>query len=383
MCGKMVKTDFMTMQYYYFRYENLNIEVMKAILFLFIISPLYVLYAQGTSEEIKGYVKEELSSKDFPKHTQISIGFIRGDSIFTYGVTKKRNWKQVKNDELVFEIGSISKVFTSFLLTQCVEKGLLNLSDTIQYDLDIEWKVEEPITYEMLSNHTSGLPRLPGNLFEYMAKTPRNPYVNYDKNALFSYLEEDMKLQSEPGQEYTYSNVGAGLLGYLVCEKLNLTYEKALQQQIFDILSMESSSTELSRYNEEQLVKGLNISGGQADNWDFNVLVGAGGIKSTVSDMLKFMKSQMNDNIVEIEMLQRKTFETAEFDMALGWHIIKEKEYLWHNGATGGYRSSLVIDPKTRNGVIILSNISYAHPDASFIDQIVFELIKQLETNRN
>lgn len=352
----------------------------KSTLLLLMSCTFSLLRAQGTFHEVNEIIEEELKGKDFPRNTQFSIGFISGDTTFTYGVIKKRKWKQFENEELVFEIGSISKVFTSFLLAQCVEMGLLNLNDTIQHDLDIEWKVNDPITYQMLSNHTSGLSRLPPNLFEYMAKTPQNPYVNYDTQALISFLEEDLKLQSEPGKKYAYSNVGAGLLGYLVCVKLNLTYEKALQDQIFDVLNMETSSTQLSQYSEEGLVKGLNISGGQATNWDFNVLVGAGGIKSTVSDMLKFMKYQLNDDIEEIGLLQEKTFESDEIDMALGWHIIKQKEYLWHNGATGGYRSSLVLDPQTNRGVIILSNISYAHRNSAFVDQFVFELIEKLKS---
>jgi CubicO group peptidase (beta-lactamase class C family) len=351
---------------------------MKTILVLYIIFPFSFLYAQATNEEIREFVKEELNSKDFPNNTQLSIGFISGDSIFTYGVTKKRKWKQVVNDDLVFEIGSISKVFTSFLLTHCVERGLLKLSDTIQHDLDVEWKVKDPITYEMLSNHTSGLPRLPSNLFKYMAKTPRNPYVNYDKEALISYLEEGLKLESEPGKEYAYSNVGAGLLGYLISEKLDMSYEKAIRTMILDDLGMASTSTELNGYSQEEMVQGLNISGSVTDNWDFDVLVGAGGIKSTVLDMVKFMNAQLSDSDSEIEMLQKKTFETDEINLALGWHIIIDKNYLWHNGSTGGYRSSFVLDPNSKTGVIILSNVSYAHPDATFIDQLVFELIDKL-----
>ncbi len=350
---------------------------MKTVLLMLMICSITSLSAQDKNTALKAFLKEELKGKEYPKNTQLSIGLINGDTIFTYGVYKKRKWKEIENSNLAFEIGSISKVFTSYLLTKAIEKGKLELTDTIQNDLDIDWKVTTPITYEMLSNHTSGLPRLPGNLFEYMAKTPRNPYVNYDRDALISYLENGMELLSNPGEKYAYSNLGAGLLGYLLCQKLNLTYEEALQDQVFDGLNMELSSTQLLHYEEDELVNGLNISGGIAENWDFNVLAGAGGIKSSVSDMLKFMESQLNDTTAEIELLQQKTFESDEINLALGWHIIKDKEYLWHNGATGGYLSSLVLDPNTKRGVIVLSNISYAHPNASFIDQLVFALIDE------
>ena len=90
------------------------------------------------------------------------------------------------------------------------------------------------------------------------------------------------------------------------------------------------------------------------------------------------MNSQMNDNIVEIEKLQTKTFEGDQFDLALGWHIIPDEDWLWHNGGTGGFKSSLVLDTESKNGVVILTNISAGHKDARFIDELGFMLLKRL-----
>tara|TARA_B100000508_G_scaffold140085_1_gene139976 strand:- start:64823 stop:65815 length:993 start_codon:yes stop_codon:yes gene_type:complete len=327
------------------------------------------------------YTKDQLAERSFPKEVQFAIGVIDEDKKITFGFEKKRKWKEIKNDTSIFEIGSISKVFTSFLLTQAEERGLLQIADTIQHDLDIEWKVTQPITYEMLSNHTSGLPRIPSNMIKAALLNPEDPYADYDEEALVSYLESDMKVSTDPGEAYAYSNLGAGLLAYLVCKKLDKSYEDALQEMIFSILEMNSSSTDISTYDEAQVVQGLDKKGEPTSNWNFKSLAGAGAIKSNVADMQKFMYSQMNDNIVEIEKLQTKTFEGDQFDLALGWHIIKEENWFWHNGGTGGYKSSMVIDPNNKKGIVILTNISSGHKDAQFIDQLVFMLMKKISNN--
>lgn len=287
------------------------------------------------------------------------------------------NWEKLDNASSIFEIGSVSKVFTSLLLTQAEERELLKITDTIQHDLDIGWKIQQPITYQMLANHTSGLPRIPSNLLKDALLHPENPYAKYDEEALVIYLEKKMKLKTNPGEEYAYSNLGAGLLAYLVCEQLEMSYEEALRQMIFNKLEMDHSSSERSSYNEAEIIQGLNKKGKPTSNWDFEVMAGAGAIKSNVEDMLKFMDAQLNDENESIEKLQAKTFEGDRFDLALGWHIIPDEEWLWHNGGTGGYKSSLVLDPETNKGVVILTNISSGHQDARFIDYLGFLLLKE------
>ncbi|MGM0478516.1 MAG: serine hydrolase domain-containing protein [Bacteroidota bacterium] len=308
---------------------------------------------------------------------QFAIGIIDGDEKITYGLEMNENWEKLDNASSIFEIGSVSKVFTSLLLTQAEERELLKITDTIQHDLDIGWKIQQPITYQMLANHTSGLPRIPSNLLKDALLHPENPYAKYDEEALVIYLEKKMKLKTNPGEEYAYSNLGAGLLAYLVCEQLEMSYEEALRQMIFNKLEMDHSSSERSSYNEAEIIQGLNKKGKPTSNWDFEVMAGAGAIKSNVEDMLKFMDAQLNDENESIEKLQAKTFEGDRFDLALGWHIIPDEEWLWHNGGTGGYKSSLVLDPETNKGVVILTNISSGHQDARFIDYLGFLLLKE------
>lgn len=354
--------------------------MMRVTLSTLFIVLLFTGKSQVNQDSLEQFTKDQLKNKSYPENVQFAIGVIDGKDRITFGFEKTDEWKEVNNASSIFEIGSISKVFTSFLLTRAAEAELLNITDTIQHDLAISWKVEQPITYEMLANHTSGLPRIPSNLLKDAMLHPENPYARYNEEDLIKYLEKKMKLEAEPGTEYAYSNLGAGLLAYLVCKKLDLSYEEALQKMILNVLEMEKTTTDLSVYNDETLVQGLNKKGKPVSHWDFKVMVGAGAIKSNVKDMLTFMYSQLNDNIVEIDMLQKKTFEGDPFDLALGWHIIPDEEWLWHNGGTGGFKSSLVLDPDTKKGVVILTNISAGHKNARFIDELGFMLLKRMNS---
>lgn len=349
--------------------------------FLFIFFAAFIsLNSISQEHNLEEHAKEHFASYDFPKNMEVAIGYISDGSVQKpFGFIKKRKWKELDNSQHIFEIGSISKVFTSYLLSTACELKMIDLNDTIQKEWkEISWNDTTPITYKMLANHTSGLPRLPGNWMISMAENPSNPYSSYDERTLLSYLENDMKLATDPGSSYAYSNLGAALLGYLICRKMNMSYEAALQRFLFEKLSMSSSSIHREQLNEKNLVVGLDPSGNEMGYWDFDVLAGAGAVKSNVEDMLLFMENQLNDSSERIELMQDRTYEGKEINLALGWHLIKEDMFLWHNGATGGFRSSLILDRETKNGLIILTNISSLHPKAGTIDKLVVELIEML-----
>jgi CubicO group peptidase (beta-lactamase class C family) len=352
---------------------------MKYILSIFTVFTVLIVFAQEKIEKssLVNLASKQLGEKKFPKNVQFAIGVIDGDDQMTFGFEMKEDWSTLDNENSIFEIGSISKVFTSMLLANAISEGVMNLTDTVQNELAIDWKVEKPITYKMLANHTSGLPRIPSNLMKHALLNKENPYAKYEEEALIKYLEKKMSLKSEPGEKYAYSNLGAGLLGYLVCKKLDLTYEEAIQKYLLEPSSMNNTST--SRDNiEGDMVTGLNKKGKPTSNWDFDVFAGAGAIKSNVVDMLNFIDLQVSDTSETIKLMQTKTHEGEPFHLALGWHIIPSTGWLWHNGGTGGFKSSLAIDTKTNNGVVILTNISSGHENARFVDELVFMLLKEI-----
>src|SRR5690554_6098928 len=146
-------------------------------------------------------------TKVFPNQTQLSIAFIENGTIKFYGVIKENDTiRFVNNKDRVFEVGSISKVFTSTLLAQSILEKKINLDNKINKYYDFPFNNNLEIDFRSLANHTSGLERLPSNL-NLTAANSNNPYKDYDQQKLYTYLKDEVKLNHEAGEEYEYSNL--------------------------------------------------------------------------------------------------------------------------------------------------------------------------------
>lgn len=320
--------------------------------------------------------------KTFPNNTQFSIAFIKNKKINYVGVERINDTiKLIENYKNTFEIGSITKVFTSTLLANFVVEKKLKLNDNIQDYLDFEINSKNNITFKELANHTSGLERLPSNL-NFLFVDQDNPYKEYNKEKLITYLTKEIKLNQAPGIKYEYSNLGAGILGFELAYIAKSSYELLLQKKIFETYKMVNSTSKRSNI-KSKLVKGLKPNGDIAPNWDFDVLAGGGAIFSTTEDLSKFALAQFDDKNTALILTQKPTFKVNDqMSLGLGWHILKRKnggELIWHNGGTGGYTSSMALDLERENGIIILSNVSAFHKKMKNIDQLCFRLINTLD----
>jgi CubicO group peptidase (beta-lactamase class C family) len=321
-------------------------------------------------------------TKSFPNNTQLSLALIKNGKVDFIGVERVNDTIElIENYNNIFEIGSITKVFTATLLSNFVNDQKLKLDDNIQDYLDFKINYKNEITFKELANHTSGFPRLPSNL-NLLFVDQDNPYKDYDKEKLIDYLTKDIKLNQEPGVKYEYSNLGVGILGFELAAISKSSYESLLQEKIFTKYKMVNSTSKRENIQSE-LVKGLNTNGITISNWDFDVLAGCGAIFSTVEDLSKFALAQFDNENNELTLTQKPTFKVNDnMQIGLGWHIIKRKnggELIWHNGRTGGYTSSMALDLENKNGIIILSNVSAFKKKMANIDQLCFGLIKTLD----
>lgn len=320
-------------------------------------------------------------SKHFPNNSELAIALIKNGKVNYYGLTKMKDTiSYTDNSKSQFEIGSITKVFTSTLLADRVLKNKLKLEGDIFDYLNIDMKGK--ITFLSLANHTSGLPRLPSNL-DLSKVDDENPYKMYDENRLLAYLNDDLKFGPDRNQTYEYSNLGTGLLGFTLSKIENTTLEDLFDTEIFSKFGMDASTT--NRQKATQLVKGRNKNGEITKNWDMSSLSGAGAIISNVEDLSKFVLAHFDSNNKTLALTRKKTVEASQsMDIGMGWHIRQSntnEKWLWHNGGTGGYTASLTFNPKTKNGVIILSNVSAFHSKMSNIDRLNFALMGILEAN--
>ena len=319
----------------------------------------------------------------FPEQTQLAFAFIENGAVSFSGIiVGNDSIRQVDNRHHTFEIGSISKVFTAGLLAALVTEGRVRLDEPVNNYLSFPIKDSIRPTFRQLANHTSGLPRMPSNFEAGIPFDPANPYRNYGEDLLKDYLTSQVELIYQAGERNEYSNLGAGLLAYTLTELTGLDYQQLLEKYLFSKYEMSKSTTRREEVLSS-LVSGLDPQGGETSNWDFSVLVGAGGILSTTEDLAKFALAQFDDSSRELKMTQKQTFTVDDrLGLGLGWHIVKDasKSKLYcHNGGTGGYSSSIVFDSAQANGVIILSNVSAFHPESRKIEQLCFSLLRTFD----
>ncbi len=295
----------------------------------------------------------------------IVVGVIgpEGRRIVSYGQLEKGDPRPL-NGDTVFEIGSETKVFTSLLLADMVEHGEVALDDPVAKYLPARVKMPERngrvITLVDLATHTSGLPPLPSNM---LMKDPANPYADYTIEQLYQFLSA-YQLTRDIGSKYEYSNLGGGLLGHVLARRAGMDYEALVRSRICDSLGMKSTRITLTPEMKARLAVGHDRAMDTVASWDSPTLPGAGALRSTANDELDFLaanlgytKSPLAPAMAAMLKVRRPTGHPG-LEIALGWHVFTTngEDIIWHNGETGGYRSFMGYDPKTRIGVAVLSN---------------------------
>ncbi|MBL8227206.1 MAG: serine hydrolase [Bryobacterales bacterium] len=280
---------------------------------------------------------------------------------------------QALSPDTVFEIGSITKAFTALLLADMIERSEVKAEDPVAKYLPDTVKVPsrggKQITLLDLAMHVSGLPRLP-NL---KPADPENPYADYDAPKLYEFLSSHI-LRRDIGERYEYSNLGAGLLGHALARRAGMSYEQLLKQRILDPLGMKSTSITLSADQKKRLAVGHDPGLQPVKNWDLDVLAGAGAIRSTANDMMRFaamcleLKPGPLQAAMRRSLAEKRPTGMPSMDIAMGWHIQKkfDSEIIWHNGGTGGYRSFFGFHPAKKQAVVVLVNTSFGGDDLGF-----------------
>lgn len=199
------------------------------------------------------------------------------------------------SETTVFEVGSLSKLFTSLLLAVASRKGELQLDDPVQNALGdavtLPTDGVSHITYRALANHRSSLPRLPADLLS--GANMRNPYVHYDQTMLYACLN-GMQSLKPIGSRQEYSNFGVGLLGHALGKAAGTDYHNALHERVLDPLGMNDTSTSPRAAQSGGLATAHIKKGKQTLHWDFTeVTVAAGGVRSTLPDMLRFLRANI------------------------------------------------------------------------------------------
>ena len=335
---------------------------MKTFALLLVIAPLAAAAVIG-DDEIRRILAERIDARK--QAVGIVAGVIdpAGRRVIGHGKLAAGDTRTPDGDT-VFEIGSVTKVFTALLLADMVARGEVALDDPVSKYLPQEVRMPRrggrDITLQDLATHTSALPRLPS---PFTPKNPANPYADYSVEDLYRFLSSH-ELRRDIGSQYEYSNLGGGLLGHVLARRAGMDYESLVRARITGPLGMNDTRIALTPEMKSRLASGHNERLAPVANWDLPTLAGAGALRSTVNDLLKFVAVPLGDpnrplaKAMSAMLAVRRPTGAPTLEIALGWHVAKRggREIVWHNGGTGGYRSIVAFDPVARAGVVVLSN---------------------------
>ena len=319
-----------------------------------------------TDAEIQEILTDRIDKQQQSVGIVVGIIDANGRRIIAHGHPAKGDPRPV-DGQTVFEIGSITKVFTALLLADAMEKGTLSLGTPVATLLPSSVIMPEdkqtPITLGDLATHMSGLPRLPTNL---VPTDMSNPYAGYDAAKLYTFLSSHKPLR-RPGVEHEYSNLGAGLLGHAIALQAGSSYEQLVVSRIAAPLGMKDTAISSRPDWAKRRATGHDAAMEPVSDWDLDALQGAGALRSTVDDLLLFLEAAMGKTASPLApafatlLATRQPLGNGDGDQqALGWVISGkgDKQFIWHNGGTGGYRSFVGYRPSTGVGVVALSNAS-------------------------
>ena len=270
--------------------------------------------------------------------------------------------------ETLFELGSVTKVFTSLLLAELAAEGLVELDTPIgslvREGTELTPQVAE-ITLLELSTHTSGLPRIPGGraLIPFIVR-PGDPYRGSTKDDLYRVIERLGEDDVRTRGTWRYSNLGPALLAHLLEEAAGAPWEELLQDRVVEPLGLEGTSVGAPPGTDRAMAQGHRENLRSTRPWRMDAYAPSGGMVSNLSDMVRFLEAVME---AEEGPLAETTRAAGSRTAGLGWVLQEEggRRTIWHDGRTGGFYAFVGFDPEAGRGVVVLSNTSHDGNDFS------------------
>ncbi len=297
------------------------------------------------------------------------------NSVVSYGGTE-RSGKLLGADSF-FEIGSITKVFTNIILADMVIKGEVALDDPVAKFLpgsvSVPTRNGKVISLLDLATASSGLPSLPDN---FKPADACNPYADYSVAQFYSFLSSHT-LRRDPGTQYEYSNVGMGLLGHALALRAGKSYEALVRERVLGPLGMRDTYITIPATERARFATPHDADLDEVCAWDLPTLAGAGALRSTTNDMLRFADAVTHRDrgplgkAITLSIEPRRSTTIPGMRIALGWHVREKdgRQIVWHNGGTGGFRTFFGFDPSTGANTMVWSNT------ASGVDDIGLHML--------
>jgi len=310
-----------------------------------------------SNDEIQRVLGERLSVPGAGK----VVGIIEpaGRRVIASGESHSPDGRPLDGDT-IFQIGSVTKTFTTLLLADAVQRGEVALDDPVSAFVPRGLVLRErgrPITLRDLAMHVSGLPSMPSNFNLLGNPDPVSAYSPRDFERFLATFEPTRA----PGEKWEYSNVGVSLLGRLLAQRADVSYESLLRERVLMPLGLRSTAITLSREQAARVAPGIDRYGAPAITWEMKTLQGSGSLRSSANDLLQYLAVILGHvesplrAAIDLQLRERSPVRKSQ---ALGWGSSKfdGREMFVHDGGKAGYRSIIAFDPARRRGVVVLVN---------------------------
>lgn len=319
-----------------------------------------------------------------PMINSLSIGIYKDGKAYTshYGELSKGQGNTA-TDNTIYGIASVTKTFTGILTAQAVLDGKLRLDDDIRKYLNddypnFEFK-DHPIRIKHLITHTSGFPANHKNFEDVpfdnedgmLWKRLYEAEKNYSKEKFFKDIK-DIKITQQPGTKFLYSNLSSNMMGHILEQVYNKSYAELLEQYIFGPAGMKSTKLFLSSAEKKKLASGYSPKGivTQIPPLEESLWGAEGGLKSTLPDLIKYMKFQLSDNPAVVESHRRLHKLDDGYWMGYLWWVINIEngintkdgvESYRHDGGNAAIRNVFIVYPEYQLGMSLITNVSAPH----------------------
>jgi CubicO group peptidase (beta-lactamase class C family) len=322
-------------------------------------------YAAGTQKDIESVIKKQTEHLlQDNRFTSVSIGVVNNGKSITghFGeLTKKQGNKPT--DQTIYEIGSVSKTMVGLLAAYAIAEGKLALNENVNFYIDNQLdKVStaaHPITIQQLLTHTSGLPRG----LEQLGLTEET--VNKD-----SFIKAMNKFETSTLKgQYHYSGAGAELLSYILTQVYHKPFDTLLKQTLIENAGMLNTQVNLSKAQIPFLAYGYDDKNEVAKSHvaPNKLWGGRGFVKSTMPDLLSYMKLQLQGDLPVIALSHKRLFDVTDTEfLAFFWIVAKDEKlgtYIIHHGGVESTQNWMIIFPTHNLAISVVSNSSF--PEAA------------------
>lgn len=316
----------------------------------------------------------------------VALGIVvNGEVIYQkgYGYADKER-KSTVSTSTCFQLGSLTKMFTGYLLSQMIIENKINSFSSIQllypsyHPFPLDANSRAPLIIDV-ATHTAAIPPYPGNL----NRKDGEPISGFSKEQLYEGIDR-LKLLGDIGKKWQYSNFGYGLLGAGLENLTGISLDSLMTSYIFKPLGMYSTALYLNDTIQKEMATAYrdDNSGLATKPWDMGSLAGAGNAFSNINDLLKFLIFQMNEKNEPLKLQHHSFFNMSTglgygLGCFTGFSQSKNTRIIYHGGDIDGYASDFTFLPDKKFGVVILTNCGKG-PEFSAISNSVFNFVYKL-----